>query len=104
MRWRRRAPRSSSSCRWRRPAHSGDWRGTFLIPNITSRLASGDYVLRLMLYRPQFGLALSVESAAVVHIPHSASLSLGSPYLVQNHGLLPLQARFTSPNMGSVDD
>ena len=82
---------------------SGDWHGTFVIPDITARLSSGDYVLRLMLYRPQFGLALSVDNAAVVHIPYSTALSLGSPYVLQNHGLLPLQARFTSPNMGSID-
>jgi len=83
---------------------SGDWHGTFLVPDITARLTSGDYVLRLMLYRPQFGMALSIDNAAVVHIPNSASLSLGSPYVLQNHGLLPLEARFTSSNMGSVDD
>ena len=56
-----------------------------------------------MLYRAQFGLALSVDNAAVVHIPHSASASLGSPYLFHNHGLLPLPAQFTSPNLGSAD-
>jgi len=83
---------------------SGEWQGLFTVPNFTRRLSSGDYVLRLMLYRPQFGLALSVDNAAVVHIPHSASLSLGSPYLFHNHGLLPLPAQFTSPNVGSADD
>jgi DNA mismatch repair protein MutL len=41
---------------------------------------------------------------AIVHIPHSASPNLGSPYLFHNHGLLPLPTQFSSPNLGSADD
>ena len=83
---------------------SGEWQGLFTVPNITHRLSSGDYVLRLMVYRPQVGLELSIDDATVVHIPHSASPSLGSPYLFHYHGLLPPPTQFTSPNLGSADD
>lgn len=72
----------------------GDWKCALEYPNINRHLASGDYVINLILNRPQMGAILKIDCAAIVHIPPVDIYEVGSYFNLHQHGIVPLPVKF----------
>lgn len=72
----------------------GDWKCAFEYEDITRYLASGDYIVDVILNRPQEGAILTVEDAAIVHIPPVDVYKAGTYFCLRQHGIVPLQVKF----------
>jgi lipopolysaccharide transport system ATP-binding protein len=78
---------------------NGDFACEFEFADFAHRVPSGDYIVRLLVTRPQFGIILYIDNAALVKVPLSTAFTLGPYTAVPQHGLIPLPMRFRSPNM-----
>lgn len=77
----------------------GCWEGVFEVKNITHYVAGGDYVVQIRIRRPQMGIVLNIENAAIIQVPQTDVYKVGTYISLHKNGLVPLPITFSFRKM-----